>query len=403
MALTFTIATDEEVERTAELCALCLPGAPAEYFAIRMRRDPAGLPGGRLIAKDGDRIVSNVTVSAFDFIYGSATVRCGGIANVATHPDYRGRGAARTLLAEAHALLRRNGIPLSLLGTGIPEFYAPLGYVPWTREETSLLQPRPPESGPPPGVRPLDLPRDIPAMAELRADYARKFIGGFDRSAAAWDAHFAWTSHYPGEVVSLGAAAESGGKIRAYVRATVDTENDVAGVAELAAAPGAGEELRTLAGSFVREVVNRQLEAISLPGACRDFAALLSPLCTAAATSRNSAYMFSMLDLAGFLAALRPELSVRAAGSGRVLLEYGSRAAVLAVKGTEVSVAAPADGETALRARLTPAQWIEVFFGVKPFSAQPFAGHSRVGEKEINLLDTLFPKRDSVFWAADGF
>lgn len=404
MALRFTTATDAEVGQTAELCALCLPGAPKDYFEIRMLRDPELLPGGRLIAKDGDRIVSNVTACVFDFIYGSATFKCGGIANVATHPEYRGRGAAKALVAEAHALMRRHGMPVSLLGTGIPEFYAPFGYVPWTRAETSLLKPQPPlQDGPAPGIRPLDLPGDIPAMRELRRSYARAFVGGLDRSEAVWNAHFAWTPHYPGEVVSLGAVAESGGKLRAYVRATVDAGNDTAGVAEFCTAPAAGKEVEALARGFAREVVNRNLNAINLPAICQDFAAAVSPFCAAVSSTRNSSYMFSVMDLAGFLSALSPELAARRPGTGRVLIEHGKQAAVVNVKGKEVNVTAPAPVETALRASLPPAQWIEVFMGAKPFSAQPFGGRSRVGEKEINLLDAMFPKLDSVFWAADAF
>ena len=121
--------------------------------------------------------------------------------------------------------------------------------------------------------------------------------------------------------------------------------------------------------------------------------------------------MLRIADLAGFLRALAPELAARAARAGvvrgAVVIGYGNQ--VVAVRVTEGRVAdvrvdvdtAPA-GELP-RAVLEPAQWVEVFGGAKPFSAQPFARASSVGEREIVLLDALFPRGRPVFWEIDAF
>ncbi len=406
MSLEFTTATEHDIEPAAELCAQCLPGAPKEYFMARMNNDPQMLPEGQLIAKDGSRIISNVDVLELAFIYGSASVRCGGIANVATHPDYRGRGAASTLLNEAHNIMRRRGMALSLLSTEIPKFYAPHGYVPWERAETTLLEPR--DSGPGKDVRALDPKSDPVLLKEMRSRYFRRFIGGLERPDKVWEQQFTWTRHYPIEDVSLGMVAEAHGQPQAYLRTTVHPGTGVAGIAEFACREGAADSVAALAKAFAREVAKRQLKAISLPAAAHELAAALSPMTAAAATGRNSSYMLNILDFASFLEAIKPDLASRtltpeAPATGRVLISCDEQATILEVEAGSVAIVSASGDEALPKAALDPAQWVEVFLGVQPFSTQPFAKHSRLGESEINLLDALFPKRDSVFWAADAF
>lgn len=405
MALEFTTAKEHDIEPVAELCARCLPGAPKEYFMARMTDDPEMLPEGMLIAKDGSRVISNVNVLEVDFIYGRATVRCGGIANVVTHPDYRGRGVASTLLNEAHKIMRWRGMALSLLSTGIPKFYAPYGYAPWVRTETTLLEPR--DSGPGKDVRALDPAKDPLALKEMRSRYFHRFIGGLERSDEVWEKQFAWTPHYPAEDLSLGMVAESQGHPQAYLRTTAHPETGVAGIAEFACLDGAETSVANLAKAFVREVAKRKFMSISLPAVAHELVQALSPMAAAAATAHKSDYMLNILDLVAFLEAVKPDFAARVSAprapvAGCVLISCGKQAAVLRAESGSVTIS-PAGNDGAIpKAVLDPAQWVEIFMGVKPFSAQPLAEQSRLDKAEIGLLDALFPKRDSVFWAADA-
>jgi len=59
-------------------------------------------------------------------------IKTGGIANVTTHPDYRGRGIATSLMKKALDFCKKNNIPLSGLFTGYPgtahRIYRRVGY-----------------------------------------------------------------------------------------------------------------------------------------------------------------------------------------------------------------------------------------------------------------------------------
>lgn len=55
-------------------------------------------------------------------------LKVGIIFGVATHPNYRGRGFASTLLRDAVNKMKKENYDISILWTGIPEFYRKLGW-----------------------------------------------------------------------------------------------------------------------------------------------------------------------------------------------------------------------------------------------------------------------------------
>ena len=60
---------------------------------------------------------------------GGRVWRFGGVAEVCVHPEFRGRGWVKTLLAEVHAWQRNNGCLFSVL-MGDPRVYQSSGYTP---------------------------------------------------------------------------------------------------------------------------------------------------------------------------------------------------------------------------------------------------------------------------------
>ncbi len=59
---------------------------------------------------------------------GGGTLRAGGVANVATAPEARGRGLVRALLARAVEQMEQDGADVALLFTGTPDVYRSSGF-----------------------------------------------------------------------------------------------------------------------------------------------------------------------------------------------------------------------------------------------------------------------------------
>ncbi|OYT54818.1 MAG: hypothetical protein B6U76_07085 [Desulfurococcales archaeon ex4484_217_2] len=72
-----------------------------------------------LVAEADGRIVGHIMIVLREFKLGVETyIKFGGIANVSTHPDYRGRGIATKLMTKAVEVCREKSLPLSSLLTG---------------------------------------------------------------------------------------------------------------------------------------------------------------------------------------------------------------------------------------------------------------------------------------------
>jgi len=410
MELTFGPAKPGDLEQVAELSALCLQGAPREYFAARMLHDPGFTFEGNSVARDGNRVVSNVHVYSYEMAFGESRVKVAAIGDVATHPDYRGRGAAKKLMAAAHDAMRSRGQVLSTLFTSIQPYYEPMGYRIWERREVHLLDVEPP-SVPVKGirVRPLDPEQDVRSLTRMRANYSAPFLGWEARTEERWLKSAEWTPFYPREDRNLSLVIEdSRGERLAYIRAKVDRDLARARVLEFACQPNTAAATEGLGAVFAAVCRERGATTIEVPAPARILVGALSRYTGKVVPVANQLFMMKVIDLRGFLKAMEPELTRRAVTAhvkqGAVALRVNGQLAVVGVHDfkAEAEPVLP-DTSNLPRAELDLGRWIEVFMGAKVFSRQPFASSSRLGEAEINLLDALFPLRESVYWEADSF
>jgi predicted N-acetyltransferase YhbS len=81
----------------------------------------------RILRRNG-RIVAHVGVHELRLRIGAATLRMGGIAGVACEPQYRRAGLAAHCMNDAIAVMRKDGLPLSMLA-GIDRYYLRFGYI----------------------------------------------------------------------------------------------------------------------------------------------------------------------------------------------------------------------------------------------------------------------------------
>jgi predicted N-acetyltransferase YhbS len=136
----FTIRAMRRTE-TAEVCALlalAFDEAAPEMFVAQTERDSTfRLRHGRVAIVKGatssgplvdGRIAGYVRIFARTMLIRGVPLAAGGIGSVATHPEYRRAGIATALMRDAIEQMRREGMVVSFLFTGIPVFYERLGY-----------------------------------------------------------------------------------------------------------------------------------------------------------------------------------------------------------------------------------------------------------------------------------
>lgn len=166
------LADTEQHDAIALWTAIMRPDAG--YFVRYFDSDPWYVEGDCLGAWADGKLVSAVHVCRRPVAWQGETLLMGGIANVATLPDYRGRGLSRSLLRMAIAHMEKIGVLYSALGTGIPGHYAPLGWeiveypVAAINLEGFGQRPRPQR-----GEKAMPLEWDSPAVtAQIEALYA---------------------------------------------------------------------------------------------------------------------------------------------------------------------------------------------------------------------------------------
>lgn len=142
----------EEREQLLSLLKSAFPSTDIEWFPPYYDGDPYYKLEYTRVWEENGVLVSTVQIVKKILRIEDQTILLGGIANVGTHPEHRGRGYASALLEDALRLMDEEGFHLSLLFTGIQPFYERLGW----REV------------PFPFLHIPSIPKDIPPHANIR-------------------------------------------------------------------------------------------------------------------------------------------------------------------------------------------------------------------------------------------
>ena len=100
--------------------------SPAEFQA--QTDAPAYDPANRLIVKDGEDLVAHLRVSQSMVRLQTALLPAACVMDLATAPEYQGRGFASSLLAAAERRACEAGIPLGLTRTAVPSLFVRQGW-----------------------------------------------------------------------------------------------------------------------------------------------------------------------------------------------------------------------------------------------------------------------------------
>ncbi len=122
----------QDLEEIAELMAkVFVQRSYFDFFRTRMdyqTLDPDFLPEHSRIVREEGRIVSHVSIITKYMRIGGSVVKLGGIGDVCTHPDCRGKSYSRALMQDAVRYMGEHDYALSML-YGIKNYYHKFGYI----------------------------------------------------------------------------------------------------------------------------------------------------------------------------------------------------------------------------------------------------------------------------------
>lgn len=396
---------EEEREACLDLWCKVWPGENSRaYFRRYFYGDVEWLPYYTQVAEIDGRLVSAVHICRRVVACGDLQLTMGGIANVATDPEFRGKGYSSACLRQAIAVMEADVMDFSLLFTGINGFYAREGFVDWPRERrrgmiradfaprsTSLL------------VRPAGS-ADLPAIETLYADYNQARPIAVQRTHAYWRDWIGLTPDSMAEPPLI--ALDAAGRPVGYARYQVNfyrghqINEDYAYITEIGIA--AQVEAQQVAEALLDAVTQRALasgkrELHLSVGWDAPIQAALDGLLSTVESNRTVSGMVRLLHRDNLLRSLVPELTDRWIAAGRPpgVLRFATPYGVteLNANGTFLRIQAAEEAEEALMQ--------SVLFGLLFGSLSP--EEATPNTTLHSLLYALFPAYGTVYWGADGF
>jgi predicted N-acetyltransferase YhbS len=186
--MTIRAARSGELPAVFDLLEQAFPEATRALFVAQTQYDSTfRLRHGRVAMVDGE-IAGYVRIFARTMLVRGVPMAAGGIGSVATRADARSGGIATALMRDAIVQMRRDGMAVSFLFTGLPGFYERVGYrvirQPHFEADTRDMELR--RSGRQYRVRPIDLSGDLPALLSLRRQATTGTTGVIVRTKRTW-------------------------------------------------------------------------------------------------------------------------------------------------------------------------------------------------------------------------
>lgn len=350
----------------------------------------------RVCEEDG-RIVSAVQVVERSVYIGSAELVMGGIGNVATDPDYRGRGLNTQLLKDIIRVMKREGMDFSVLFTGIHDFYARLGWrsVPIKYYAGDFRANQAPVTS---GytVRPCVFEKDLPALMEVHESFNRHRPFTTIRTPEYWRGYV--LPRFREQEDTL--VAEVGGSVVGYLYAQTHETRRILQVQETGCLRDheacLGSLLRTAASQAIERGV-RTLELIppEEPALFEAIHGVVEKL----DFRETQGTMCMVTNMRSLGRKLLPELRKRAEAAGieagSISLDTEMGRLALTVEQGNVCLGA----ERPVRIPLSQSDFFCLLLGIRDAVE---LGIEAVPEA-LQTISALFPRRHPVFWLPDHF
>lgn len=410
MIVVRTLTAPDEVAAFFRLATAAFdPDKPVEPAASNWRKSLTSSPCFepdfvRGAFADGD-LVGGCVAYHPRLRFGSLTLPTTGLGAVCTRSDYRRRGVARAVLADAAALAHERGDALLLLD-GIPDFYGQFGYVDVVDNPDHAIDRLAVASLPPAEctVRPAVQADASTLLALYRRHYGER-PGGFSRDLAS--AEHALRTSLPSYSPTV--AVDARGEARGYLLFTWERRGARAGEVAADDWDAAAALLRWHANSVAAGSGDgeppKELRW-PLPLDSRLYADLRDrlPVRTEIAQRPNAGWMARATSPAALASAIAPLLRERAAAAG--LRE------VIAVTVTSLSEDGPAatvtlgevdTGSGAREVRLPASILAQLLFGFRSAEWAARQIGASVPHDLVPALAALFPDRPAFIAGSDAF
>jgi len=395
VSLAIRAARTADLPAIYDLLELAFPEASRALFVKQTEADSTfRLRHGRVAVID-DRVCGYVRIFARRMLVRGVPVPAGGIGSVATQPDVRGEGVASMLLRDAIEQMRREGMAVSFLFTGIAPLYERQGYrvVREPQVTANAAEAAAAASASLYDVRPAG-DADVPRLLALYRAATAGTTGAVVRTRRTWrDA-----AQSLGEADGDAFVAARHGRTVAYIRTRCRSYgHQVLELEHLRGHEGAVMPLVAAAGRIAR-AHGEPLVAL-VPDGHQLAIALLAIPSTTVTTDVRFPMMMRVLSLEALCGALLPWLSTRAAGhpgpAFRLKLNAPGESAVLDVRAR--SVARRGNGAAA-DAELDAAATLDALLGQRLPGARC---RPRADAGLRKRLDALFPETPLHFWNSD--
>ncbi|MYB95072.1 GNAT family N-acetyltransferase [Candidatus Poribacteria bacterium] len=400
-------ARESELEQVVELsCVAFNPDGHQRYWQY-VQGDSSYRPSQTRVVVVNDKVVSTLRVWERRIRVGESLVTMGGIGGVCTHPNYRSVGYASALMRDTIGYLQTIGCDLGVLFTIIPEaFYRQLGW-------TSLLLPgfsvaynsstSAAASSEWQGTD-FNLETDLDAVAGLYDIANAQQSGTIARTRAYWDMA---PCRIRGVLPTV--IARRNGHISGYLNYEMDEK--IVEVREVGCVPNEPEVLNALVSYLLKACAAQEIEKIEVKFPSQHpFAERLIAACNSPVTpTERSKMMLYAVNLPVLLRRLvvgwesQIAISDQAFPSLAVKLPVPSNQQIVIrhnADGTLQIVPEDADAVD-LGVDLSDADfWQLLFGGIGWEQVRPDAS---VSPEIWAFLETLFPKRDVIFWVPDQY
>ena len=362
-----------------------------------------------LVAEDDGRIVGHLHLIARRLRFGDKYITIGGIANVTTIPEYRGRGIASKLVEKALEYCKSQGIGLSSLFTGYPgtphRVYWRKGFADTEFEYGYTAE----------GIQ-LPTTSNVLEFEELGkddVDIVSKIYEKYSPEGIAWRPKEYWLNKILGEKVYyqsffyrkseyfIRLKALYKGKVVGYLIAVKPWDEKREGI--VLETVGEQRFLREIYCEVFKRLIKAGAKTVKV-AAPRSHRKILRELLL---VEGHGIYMATITHFKNLFENLSSVFEKRLEEKGiwgknsiKIGSEYGS--ATLKIDGYEVTIG---DEKAEAEVFLGKNEITRIIHGFTSFSQTLYSPHTSIKatnlRKIVEILDTIFPKVDPYIWPID--
>lgn len=383
----------EEIDICLDLMDRSFEDTRRESFKRYFHGDPWFKPEYVRVCEVDSELTSVVQICPRPVRFGISTLLMGGIANVGTPPEHRGKGYASALMEDAVRVMTDDGMHFSSLFTGINPFYERVGYrtVGFNHGAAKLK----------PSIEPLSSPYRIRSYYDDDAESVVSVYNEFNADVALSAIR---TSEYLSrfaidpetDVFDIWVAETTDGTVVAYLMGHKSVRSY--GIAEICCRTGHEQALAALLHVAWKRAVDLEADGIvyRLPGK-EVINAAIKEIAIPTQPRLYTSLMMRLLNIRPMFETMQPELvrrskSLDTGGCVTISTEFGSVTLDASPGRVEIS-----DNIADDRIELVQDQFFYLIFGYRNPSEIIPEGPG------MNLLAYLFPRQTPLYYVADGF